>query len=716
MHPWYRGYTGEISIKSVSPLPNGGNVITYTLTGTVEIVDDNTIMITELPVGKWTTDYKQLLETMLIGNNTVKAADKTENPADKPDNSNINLIKDFKENHTDTSVLFTVTLPAEKLQEIMNDKGGLIKRFKLETSVTTSNMHMFDMNGIIRKFDGPLDVLHAFYTVRLSFYEKRKTYLISKLTDEWDRLDNKVKFIQSVIDGKLVISNRKKQELLFELQSKGFKTFIDKISQISLPSASHNDDSDNESIVTVATTASETTSQLNLLERGYDYLLSMKIWSLTKERIQELVNQKNSKFNELNQLKIKKCEDLWLDDLNELENQLHEFEKAFELSTQTIIKGSKKNSKAIVRKQTSSLVVNNITSTSTLPVSQTTRVISKPITKTLSNVPSVKLQKKISKSKRSLDDDDVDDEESDDISVYSDDRDSDDFLEDNSDEEVVSKTKKIIKAVKAKQIPTTRQPLAEKSLNNIVKSKSTVIKKVENKQSNLAQETMSLLERIRAKTSVSKDTSSNVVDLSSDIEDNIYNSNKSSNKPTKVIKLNNLKNVQSKSQTDDLIDSDEGEDENDSFSDVSSDESYHSESKSKLKKVKDIISKAVKTVDKPTKAKKPPSKIIDKLTEKGTKRPKKNNYSNNAVVEVYTPDIPTPQPVKKQRKNQDVIPSKKSKVKKIINSDSESEDDDIYSESDGEFVKAIDKPLRNRKPTNYAVYYDNDSENDEDDD
>eukprot|EP00595_Chromulina_sp_UTEXLB2642_P001538 CAMPEP_0196768646 /NCGR_PEP_ID=MMETSP1095-20130614/43069_1 /TAXON_ID=96789 ORGANISM="Chromulina nebulosa, Strain UTEXLB2642" /NCGR_SAMPLE_ID=MMETSP1095 /ASSEMBLY_ACC=CAM_ASM_000446 /LENGTH=413 /DNA_ID=CAMNT_0042138657 /DNA_START=638 /DNA_END=1880 /DNA_ORIENTATION=- len=408
-----------------------------------------------------------------------------------------------------------------------------------------------------------------------------------------------------------------------------------------------------------------------------------------------------------------------VDDLNELENQLNEFEKAFELSTQTIIKGSKKNSKAIVRKQTSSLVVNNITSTSTLPVSQTTRVISKPITKTLSNEPPAKIQKKTSKSKKRLDDDD-DDEESDGISVYSDDKDSDDFLEDDSDEGVDSKPKKIIKAIKAKPTTTTRQPLAEKSLDNIVKSKPTVVKKVDNKQSNLAQETMSLLERIRAKSSVPKDTSSNFVDLSSDIEDNIYIHNKSSNKPAKLIKQNNLKNVKSKSQPDDLVDSDESENEsNDSFSDVSSDESYQSDSKSKLKKSKINTSKAIKTLNKPLKAKttvKPPSKVIDKLAEKGTKRPKKNNSFTNADVEVYTPDIPTPQPVKKQRKTQNVIPSNKSKVKKVINSDSESEEDDIYSESDGELVKASNKPLRNRKPTNYAIYYDNDSENDDEDD
>ena len=63
------------------------------------------------------------------------------------------FVKDFKENHTDTSVLFTVTVPPEKLAEAEAEKGGLYKKFKLESSVATSNMHMFDMHSMMHKFE-----------------------------------------------------------------------------------------------------------------------------------------------------------------------------------------------------------------------------------------------------------------------------------------------------------------------------------------------------------------------------------------------------------------------------------------------------------------------------------------------------------------------------------------------------------------------------------
>src|SRR3546814_20792835 len=64
------------------------------------------------------------------------------------------FIKDFKENHTDTEVLFTVTVvSAAKLAEAEAAPGGLYKKLKLESSVATTNMHMFALDEQISKFE-----------------------------------------------------------------------------------------------------------------------------------------------------------------------------------------------------------------------------------------------------------------------------------------------------------------------------------------------------------------------------------------------------------------------------------------------------------------------------------------------------------------------------------------------------------------------------------
>lgn len=142
MVPWYRGFTGDITAKS------GKDSANYVVSGKVDVVDEGTLVVSELPVGKWTTDYKQMLESMIIG---AAPTNKEDGTAAAPTPQ---FIKSFKENHTDTTVLFTILVPPEKLAEIDSEKGGLQKRLKLDGSVATSNMHMFDLDSHIKKFEG----------------------------------------------------------------------------------------------------------------------------------------------------------------------------------------------------------------------------------------------------------------------------------------------------------------------------------------------------------------------------------------------------------------------------------------------------------------------------------------------------------------------------------------------------------------------------------
>ena len=91
-----------------------------------------------------------------------------------------------------------------------------------------------------------------------------------------------VRFIKAVIDGKLVVSNRKKTELLKDLLAMKFKLFVE-------------------------TPADDTSDKVNAetmyddvnLENGYDYLLGMKIWSLTMEKVQEMSKLREDKDREL---------------------------------------------------------------------------------------------------------------------------------------------------------------------------------------------------------------------------------------------------------------------------------------------------------------------------------------------------------------------------------------------------------------------------------
>ncbi|XP_028109402.1 DNA topoisomerase 2-like isoform X2 [Camellia sinensis] len=81
---------------------------------------------------------------------------------------------DYREHNDDTTVHFEVIMSEENL--IMAKQEGLLKKFKLTTTISTSNMHLFDLKGVIKKYETPEQILEEFFHVRLEFYEKRKHF------------------------------------------------------------------------------------------------------------------------------------------------------------------------------------------------------------------------------------------------------------------------------------------------------------------------------------------------------------------------------------------------------------------------------------------------------------------------------------------------------------------------------------------------------------
>ena len=113
------------------------------------------------------------------------------------------LYSDYKEYHTDTTVKFVVTLSADKMMEA--EAVGFHKKFKLESSLTTSNLVLFDRDGCLKKYPNVMEILKEFYEVRLELYRKRKDWLVGQLEAEAAKLTNQARFIMEKIEGKVVI-------------------------------------------------------------------------------------------------------------------------------------------------------------------------------------------------------------------------------------------------------------------------------------------------------------------------------------------------------------------------------------------------------------------------------------------------------------------------------------------------------------------------------
>ncbi|KAF3788559.1 DNA topoisomerase 2 [Nymphaea thermarum] len=283
MDPWYKGFKG--TIEKTSTKDAGA---TYTVSGIVEQINETTLRITELPVRKWTQDYKEFLESMMTGNEKMKP-----------------FIKDYKEYNTDTRVHFEVFLSEENMNISLQE--GLLKRFKITTTISTSNMHLFDADGSIKRYDSPEKILEEFVPLRRAFYEKRKRVLLDNLSQELSKLDNKVRFILGVVKGEIIVNNRKRAELLDELHRKGFTKFPKKNKNADAAAAG-------------ATPDGEDHEESD--EKGYEYLLSMAIGTLTLEKVQELCAQRDKLHDEVEELNKATPESLWLRDLDAFMVQL----------------------------------------------------------------------------------------------------------------------------------------------------------------------------------------------------------------------------------------------------------------------------------------------------------------------------------------------------------------------------------------------------------
>ncbi|CAL8371464.1 unnamed protein product, partial [Boreogadus saida] len=273
----------------------------YLVSGEISVIDKNTVEITELPVRTWTQAYKEsVLEPMMQG------TDKT--PA---------LINDYKEYHTDSTVKFLVRMSEEKL--IQAEAAGLHKVFKLQSSLTCNSMVLFDHMGCLKRYDSVHDILREFFTLRLQYYKLRKDWLLGSLGADAAKLSNQARFVLEKIEGKVAIENKSKRELIRMLVQKGYESDPVLAWTKAQEKALEGDERDGND--SDASGDSGSTSGPN-----FHYILNMPLWCLTKEKVEELLRQRDLKTAELNGLEMKSSEDLWKEDLAVFIEQLDSVE------------------------------------------------------------------------------------------------------------------------------------------------------------------------------------------------------------------------------------------------------------------------------------------------------------------------------------------------------------------------------------------------------
>uniref|UniRef100_A0A4W5NVE0 DNA topoisomerase 2 n=1 Tax=Hucho hucho TaxID=62062 RepID=A0A4W5NVE0_9TELE len=245
----------------------------YMVSGEISVLDKNTIEITELPVRTWTQAYKEsVLEPMLQGTEKTPA-----------------LINDYKEYHTDQTVKFVVRMSEEKLAQA--EAAGLHKVFKLQSSLTCNSMVLFDHMGCLKRYDSVQDILKEFFELRLHYYKLRKDWLVGSLGAEASKLSNQARFVLEKIEGKITIENKSKRELIRMLVQKGFESDPVAAWTKAQEKALEEDDRDGNNSDSSVDSGSSSGPNFN-------YILNMPLWCLSKEKVDELLRQRDIKVTQ----------------------------------------------------------------------------------------------------------------------------------------------------------------------------------------------------------------------------------------------------------------------------------------------------------------------------------------------------------------------------------------------------------------------------------
>lgn len=260
LNPWYRGFSGRI--EQVDKCK-------YASKGTFLRTSHTMVTVTELPIGTWTEDFKELLDEMVQKEQDVKKVDC---------------------NYGDDTINFAIHFASKDTLDawMAPTEGAFSCRFEKEFKMTsnkymsTNNMYLFNKDGKITKYNSIHDIIMEFCAVRLSAYTLRKQSVLVESTRNILILEGKVRFLREVISGDLQVSSVSKARLEEMLRERDYTA----------------------------------------LEASYDYLVRMPIYSLTEDKKQELEKEMECAKAHHAAYEATEPRELWNKDLDDLEKAL----------------------------------------------------------------------------------------------------------------------------------------------------------------------------------------------------------------------------------------------------------------------------------------------------------------------------------------------------------------------------------------------------------
>lgn len=275
LHPYYENFNGTV-------IKNYGKQNKYLIKGKYKVISADTIKITELPIGTWTTDYNEFLEYLMT--------DKTKTGKKKTP-----VIKKKQDMCTDVDIDFTLKFYPGVLPNLLSKKydehiNMLEKTLNLTVTKSLTNMNLFTEKNRLKKYENVYEIINDYYKVRFLGYNKRKKYMLDLMEYQVKLLTNKAKFILEQCEDKIDLRRKKKDAVIALLKARNYDVM----------------DGDEE----------------------YKYLRGMRIEQVEEENVAKLLKEKDEKMKEFEILKNTKLKDMWKAELKELKIEFEKYQRA----------------------------------------------------------------------------------------------------------------------------------------------------------------------------------------------------------------------------------------------------------------------------------------------------------------------------------------------------------------------------------------------------
>ena len=282
--PWWNKFMGSVVQDSSEKYSVRG---VYTASG-------GSVHITELPVGVWSSPYKTYLESLVLENKI----ESFEWPVDDERvDIRVELVQPVQELTGIDAVSQALEFEANpgaaakaakrKAPAAPSGTEEVEKLFKLVGKASTSNVHLYTSGKTshIKKYN-IRDIYVDFYAARMAGYVKRKEHILACMEHDHRVARARITFIDAKLSGRLVLEDRADSDVQSDLAALGLPL----AHELGLKSSS-----------------------------GYDYLMDMKLKSLTRAKVEALRTEVLQLEVSIAKVRATPVEHTWLNELLELE-------------------------------------------------------------------------------------------------------------------------------------------------------------------------------------------------------------------------------------------------------------------------------------------------------------------------------------------------------------------------------------------------------------